>query len=95
MTDCQTAKALREIRRYQKSTELLIPFAPFMRLCREITHDVASQPDYRWKREALTAIQEASEAYLVHLFEGMDNITYYNDYYILIYYRYESLRYSC
>lgn len=28
--------ALKEIRQYQKSTDLLIPKAPFQRLCREI-----------------------------------------------------------
>ncbi|CAO2638656.1 Histone H3.3 [Lemmus lemmus] len=48
--------ALREIRRYQKSTELLIRKLPFQRLVREIS-------------AAIGALQEASEAYLVGLFE--------------------------
>lgn len=36
--------ALREIRRYQKSTELLIRKLPFQRLVREIAHDFKASP---------------------------------------------------
>ena len=59
--------ALREIRKYQKSTDLLLPRAPFQRLVREITgvHD----PDLRFQAQALIALQEAAEAYLVGIFE--------------------------
>ncbi|KAF0923432.1 hypothetical protein E2562_006333 [Oryza meyeriana var. granulata] len=60
--------ALREIRRFQKSTELLIPFAPFSRLVREIT-DFYSKEVTRWTYEALVALQEAAEYHLVDLFE--------------------------
>ncbi|XP_047045984.1 histone H3-like [Lolium rigidum] len=60
--------ALREIRRYQKSTELLIPFAPFVRLVRELTRD-ASLEVTRWTPQALLALQEAAEYHLVDLFE--------------------------
>jgi len=59
--------ALREIRKYQKSTELLIRKLPFQRLVREIAQDFKS--DLRWHDSALMALQEASEAYLVGLFE--------------------------
>tara|TARA_B100000214_G_scaffold361212_1_gene324390 strand:- start:897 stop:1307 length:411 start_codon:yes stop_codon:yes gene_type:complete len=59
--------ALREIRRYQKSTELLIRKLPFQRLVREIAQDF--KMDLRWQSTALAALQEASEAYLVGLFE--------------------------
>jgi len=59
--------ALMEIRRYQKGTDLLIPKAPFKRLCREILH--AFQNDLRFQGSAIMALQEASEAYLVSLFE--------------------------
>ena len=59
-----------EIRRYQKSTELLIPKAPFERLVREIAQDYVIQGDgLRFKRSAVLALQEAAEAYLVGLFE--------------------------
>ncbi|RCV17169.1 hypothetical protein SETIT_3G198100v2 [Setaria italica] len=50
--------ALREIRKFQKSTNLLIPFAPFARLVREITNDY-SKDVTRWTPEALLAMQEA------------------------------------
>ena len=60
--------ALREIRRYQKSTDLLIRKQPFSRLVREITVDVDKKFG-RYTSPAILANQEASEAYLVGLFE--------------------------
>ena len=62
--------ALREIRRYQKSTELLIRKLPFQRLVREIAQDFKT--DLRFQSSAVMALQEASEAYLVGLFEISD-----------------------
>ena len=59
--------ALREIRRYQKSTELLIRKLPFQRLVRELAQDFKT--DLRFQGSAVLAIQEATEAYLVGLFE--------------------------
>ncbi|XP_045356364.1 histone H3-like centromeric protein CSE4 [Leopardus geoffroyi] len=59
--------ALREIRRYQKSTELLIRKLPFQRLVREIAQDFKT--DLRFQSSAVMALQEACEAYLVGLFE--------------------------
>ncbi|XP_058479739.1 uncharacterized protein LOC131455893 [Solea solea] len=59
--------ALREIRRYQKSTELLIRKLPFQRLVREIAQDFKT--DLRFQSSAVMALQESSEAYLVGLFE--------------------------
>ena len=59
--------ALREIRRYQKSTELLLRKLPFQRLVREIAQDFKT--DLRFQSSAVMALQEASEAYLVGLFE--------------------------
>lgn len=59
--------ALREIRRYQKSTELLIRKLPFQRLVREIAQDFKT--DLRFQASAIAALQEASESYLVGLFE--------------------------
>lgn len=58
--------ALREIRRYQKSTDLLIRKIPFARLVREIGNQVAPEP-FRWTAEALLALQEATEDFIVHL----------------------------
>jgi histone H3 len=59
--------ALREIRRYQKSTELLIRKLPFQRVVREIAQEF--QIDARFAVTAMAALQESAEAYLVGLFE--------------------------
>ena len=66
--------ALKQIRQYQKSTELLIRKLPFQRLVREIAcdTDVIHSPlcgKVRFQSAAIMALQEASEAYLVGLFE--------------------------
>jgi histone H3 len=59
--------ALREIRKYQKSTELLIRKLPFQRLVREIAQDFKT--DLRFQSQAVQALQVAAEAYLVGMFE--------------------------
>ena len=59
--------ALREIRRYQKSADLLIRKLPFQRLVREIAQNY--QDDLRFQASAILAIQEAAETYLTSLFE--------------------------
>lgn len=59
--------ALREIRRYQKSTDLLLKRLPFQRLVREIAQQMRN--DLRFQATALIAIQEASESFLTNLFE--------------------------
>ncbi|WPH00907.1 Hypothetical protein R9X50_00374100 [Acrodontium crateriforme] len=63
--------ALREIRRYQKSTDLLMAKLPFSRLVREISLNMApiTSSVTRWQSQAIQALQEAAEAFLVHLFE--------------------------
>ncbi|KAJ2009135.1 centromeric DNA-binding histone H3-like protein cse4 [Coemansia thaxteri] len=69
-------KALREIRMYQKSTDMLIAKLPFARVVREIAQDYVGDYTHsntttglRWQSSAILALQEASEAFLVHLFE--------------------------
>ena len=71
--------ALREIRRYQKSTELLLRKMPFQRLVREIAQDYRSY--LRFQAKAILALQEACESYLVGLFE-VYNYVYYSCEYI-------------
>ena len=61
------SRALREIRKYHKSTDLLTRKLPFQRLVREIAQDYKT--DLRFQSLAVLALQEASEAYLVGLFE--------------------------
>ena len=60
-------QALRSIRRYQRSTELLIRKLPFQRLVKEIAQNYIV--DLRFQATAVLALQESSEAYLVSLFE--------------------------
>ena len=62
--------ALREIRRYQKSTDLLIRKLPFQRLVREIAQEFKTE--LRFQSSAIGALQEAAEAYLVSLFEDVN-----------------------
>ena len=59
--------ALREIRKYQKSTQLLIRKLPFQRLIREVAGEF--KEDLRFQSHAIMALQEASEAWLIRLFE--------------------------
>jgi histone H3 len=65
--------ALREIKKYQKSTKLLIAKLPFARLVREIAQevqvDLRLQGDLRFQSSAMGALQEATEAFLVTMFE--------------------------
>ena len=60
-------RAIREIRRYQKSNELLIAKLPFQRLVREIAQDCKT--DLRFQASSILALQEASEAFIVSLME--------------------------
>mmetsp|Transcript_22784 Transcript_22784/g.25949 ORF Transcript_22784/g.25949 Transcript_22784/m.25949 type:complete len:145 (+) Transcript_22784:133-567(+) len=61
-------RALREIRIYQESTDLLIRRLPFARLVREIQMSM-SRVAFRWQGSAILALQEAAEAHLIGLFE--------------------------
>lgn len=65
--------ALREIRRYQKTTDLLIRKMPFQRLVREISQSF--KVDLLFAKGAILAMQEAAEAYLTGLFEDTNLIT--------------------
>ena len=67
--------ALREIRRYQKSTELLIRKLPFMRLVREIANDFKT--DLRFQGSGVLALQEAGESYLVGLLEDTNLMAFH------------------
>jgi len=62
--------ALRQIRKYQKSTELLIRKLPFQRLVREISQQLC--PGLRFQSTALLALQEASESFLIKMFEDVN-----------------------
>ena len=64
--------ALREIRKYQKSTELLIRKIPFQRLVREVCRTL--NPELRFQSQALLALQEGAESYLVNMFSQCNDI---------------------
>ena len=72
--------ALREIRRYQSSTENLIKHTPFQRLIREISQEYRIIPDgpgtpsvqVRFQSTAIAALQEVAENYIVGLFEDVN-----------------------
>ena len=59
--------ALREIRKFQKSTDLLIKKLPFQKLIKEIAGEY--KMGLRFQSQAVLALQEAAEAYLIGLFE--------------------------
>jgi histone H3 len=59
--------ALREIRKYQKTAELLLLKLPFQRLVCEVAQDFKA--DLRFQKHAVEALQHAGEGYLVGLFE--------------------------
>ena len=63
-------RGIKEIREQQQRYNLIIPKAPFARVVREICMDVCQRgAELRWQANAVEALQEASKAYLVRLFE--------------------------
>jgi histone H3/H4 len=64
---------MREIRKYQKDAELLMPKKPFEKLCREISSTVATKP-VRFKQKAIEALQFASEDFLQQVFKGANEV---------------------
>lgn len=63
-----TMKVLKEIMKYQKRVDMLIPKLPFARLVREFVQNMGGM-DFRIQKLALRALQEAAEMYIVHFFE--------------------------
>nr|XP_006813415.1 PREDICTED: histone H3-like [Saccoglossus kowalevskii] len=63
-----------EIRRFQKTTNLLLRKLPFARVVREVAQTVSGGWNLHWQSPAIMALQEASEAYLVSLFEDCNLI---------------------
>ena len=66
--------ALREIMKYQKSTELLIQKIPFQRLVREVVQSLFKTMNYRMTPHALLTLQEASEHFLVNMFSQVNDL---------------------
>ena len=70
--------ALRQIKKYQKCTELLIRKIPFQRLVKEVVYQLFKQ-QYRFQSTALLALQEASEDFLVRMFEMVNHIAIHSN----------------
>ena len=68
--------ARQEIRKYQLSTELLIPKLPFQRLVKEVAGAIGP---YRFQSTAILALHEAAEAYIVQLFQEADQCRYHSN----------------
>ena len=66
--------ALREIRRYQKSSELLIRKLPFQRLVREVVSNLYPHDNLRFQSTAILALQEAAEDFLVRMFTQVNDL---------------------
>ena len=65
--------ALREIRKYQKSTELLIGKLPFQRIVREIACDFQTELQaVRFTADAMEALQRATEVFMIEFFEELN-----------------------
>ena len=68
-------RALMEIRHYQKSVEFLIRKLPFQRVVREVAQNLGAIDDLRFTPDAIFALQEASEVFLVNLMEDANLCT--------------------
>ena len=71
--------ALREIRKYQKSTELLIRKFSFQRLVREVVNDLYPTIPWRFQSTALLALQEAAETHLVRMFTQVNDLAIHSN----------------
>ena len=68
-------KTLFEIQHYQETTQQLISKAPFLRLVKQVSDEITEEKfgkSFKWRSEAVDVIQDASESFLVELFEKMN-----------------------
>ncbi len=65
---CPGIVAAREIRKFQKRTDLLIRKVPFQHVVREIVQQVSRKSDLQMQSTALLALQEAAEYFMVDIF---------------------------
>lgn len=64
-----TEKALSQIRKYKKVTQLNIRRLPFQRLVREIAQKINPDVGIRWTQKSLEILQSVSEDYIISLLE--------------------------
>ena len=78
MSRKKRSKADKEIIKEQKSTKLIIPKAPFVRLVHEIIDDVKqSDGQIIVKKDAVEALQTEAEAMIVDMFSDASALTKY------------------
>ena len=65
-----------EIRHYQKSIEFLIRKLPFQRVVQKIAQEIGTINDLRFMPDAIFALQEASEVFLVNLMEDANFVLF-------------------
>lgn len=70
--------ALREIKKSQKSTGLLLKRGPFKRLVHEITQDTRVNGNFMYQKNAIDALQVAAEAYMIEVFKGANTLSTYS-----------------
>ncbi|XP_051156838.1 uncharacterized protein LOC127278926 [Leptopilina boulardi] len=69
-------RVFEEIRALRRSTKLLIPKAPFVRLVKEIVKDIFPRSKIRrFQNDAIEALREAAEIYIVQYYEQADVIS--------------------
>lgn len=64
---------IREIKQQQNKTDFIIPAAPFRRL----VNDLTQSEDIRYQQEAIEALQTASEAHMIRLFQNANKLAIY------------------
>jgi len=68
---------VREIKKIQKTTKLLIQKSPFKRIIKEITSTYT--PGIIYQKNALEAMQEAAEDYIIEIFKNANKQATYGN----------------
>ena len=69
MLKVRIAVAFREIKKYQKSSDLLILRISFQRVVRKISHDITIDQNFRFQISALKALQKITKAFMIMIFK--------------------------
>jgi histone H3 len=70
--------ALREIPKFQKTTDLIIRKAPFQCLVQEIVHNISRKSDLQMQSTALLVLQEAAEYFMGDVFSNINLFAQYS-----------------
>ena len=67
-------QALKEIRRQQASTDMLLRITPFTRIIKEIIYQITPR-EYRIQTAAIRALMEAAQSFMITLFDSANLCT--------------------